>query len=656
MLPLPVLDDKSFQELLEDALKLIPQFTPEWTDYNLHDPGITMIELLAWLTEMQQFYQDQVGEQNYLKFLQLLGIKPEGAIQAKVDVTFSLPTTLPITVPKGTKLQAGEVFFETLETIRVNRAKLEKILTYSEGNATDNTDANRQTGIYYYAFGETVAQGSGLYLSFDNALEEPTLTFKLYEAYPERGSHEKERAEILQSAQLCWEYCFRNKDLTDIIVQQGVWQPLDIVKDETLGLSRSGRIYLSVPQSVPGEGQRQLIRCTVKQAGYEIPPKIENILLNTVQAVQQETLVRRNPLEGWENLKELGRQHSMSSNGLPRQTFTLPRTPVVSQTFALQVAEETQEGETEGISWRDWQLVEDFDASKPEDRHYALDPKTGKVVFGDGVNGRIPPAADQSGQENIRVVAYQVGGGKEGNVKAGAVNQLVCPPDSNLASLKVENRLPAVGGAEAESLEQAKARARSELNAVSRAVTFDDFEKLACLTPGLRVARAKAFATEQGVVKVVVIPYSQAPNTSPSQGFMETVLCHLDRHRLVTTRVEVLPPRYTAVNVTAAVGIKPSYDPNDTRDQIIAQLEKFLHPVWGGTEGTGWPFGRKVYKSELYQLLENVPGVDYIKQLTISGPEEVVLRSSETKPQSLVYLGESKIDIILPNGSKGGLC
>jgi hypothetical protein len=72
-LKVPRLDDVTFAQLVEEARKRIPQYAPEWTDYNLHDPGITIVELLAWLVEMQVFYLDQITEKHYGKFLKLLG-------------------------------------------------------------------------------------------------------------------------------------------------------------------------------------------------------------------------------------------------------------------------------------------------------------------------------------------------------------------------------------------------------------------------------------------------------------------------------------------------------------------------------------------------------------------------------------------------------
>src|ERR1044071_483132 len=90
-LPQTKLDDKTFDVMLEESIKLIPRHAPEWTDHNRHDPGITLIELFAWLTEMQQFYLDSVGPQSYLKFLKLLGARCAPIVPATTEINFSMP-------------------------------------------------------------------------------------------------------------------------------------------------------------------------------------------------------------------------------------------------------------------------------------------------------------------------------------------------------------------------------------------------------------------------------------------------------------------------------------------------------------------------------------------------------------------------------------
>lgn len=76
-LPRPILDNVIYEELVKEAMSLIPVYAPEWTNHNPSDPGITLIELFAWLCEMIIYRTDQVTEKNYIRFLNLLGIKLE---------------------------------------------------------------------------------------------------------------------------------------------------------------------------------------------------------------------------------------------------------------------------------------------------------------------------------------------------------------------------------------------------------------------------------------------------------------------------------------------------------------------------------------------------------------------------------------------------
>ena len=96
-LPIPNLDDLRFQsDLVDEARKRIIQYCPEWTEYNISDPGITMIELFAWMTEMMVYRLNRVPEKNYLKFLEMLGFQMEPAKTAEADITFWLSALLPL--------------------------------------------------------------------------------------------------------------------------------------------------------------------------------------------------------------------------------------------------------------------------------------------------------------------------------------------------------------------------------------------------------------------------------------------------------------------------------------------------------------------------------------------------------------------------------
>ncbi len=102
-LPAPNLDNRRFQEILDEARRLIPKFCPEWTDHNLSDPGITLLELFAWMTETLLYRVNQVPEKNYIKFLEMIGLQLTPPRSARAPVTFYLSAPQPneITIPEG---------------------------------------------------------------------------------------------------------------------------------------------------------------------------------------------------------------------------------------------------------------------------------------------------------------------------------------------------------------------------------------------------------------------------------------------------------------------------------------------------------------------------------------------------------------------------
>src|SRR3954471_15999977 len=104
VLPAPNLDDRKFQDLVDEARRLIPRYCPEWTDHNLSDPGITLLELFSWMTDLMLYRLNRVPDKNFIKFLDLIGVRLEPARPAKAELTFRLTAPQPVDVllPRGT--------------------------------------------------------------------------------------------------------------------------------------------------------------------------------------------------------------------------------------------------------------------------------------------------------------------------------------------------------------------------------------------------------------------------------------------------------------------------------------------------------------------------------------------------------------------------
>ena len=129
-LPSPNLDDLRFQrDLVDNARRRIIHYCPEWTEYNLSDPGITLIELFAWMTEMIVYRLNQVPEKNYVEFLNLLGMQRQPASSARADLTFWLSVSLPISpgntdpviVPQGIEVISRTIGEEEAVTFTTDR-------------------------------------------------------------------------------------------------------------------------------------------------------------------------------------------------------------------------------------------------------------------------------------------------------------------------------------------------------------------------------------------------------------------------------------------------------------------------------------------------------------------------------------------------------
>jgi len=596
-LPIPDLDNKNFSQIIEEVKACLPTLAPGWTDYNLSDPGITILELLAWLTDIEIYRLNRITEKHILKFLKLLNSLPEPVKPATTWITFSLPEdyTNIIHIPQGTKLIAIDkdisLHFETIEDIYVHPIKIKKIILSNERGITEYNENSIPQ--YFYAFGEEAKKGSCFYIGFDKPLKDKfSLTFILYEDnLPPVGKHGKESPKIIPSAEIEWSY-WDGKG----------WKNLELIKDKTLHLFQNGSIIF---KGINGMQKRRFplqakeefffIRCKLKKDGYEIVPRIKKILINTTKAIQIKRIMN----------EELGK-----SNGLPNQTFSLKEFPVVSSDyFKIELKIKYLKDETEITEV--WEEVNTLSAYTHKDKVFEIDRKKGLIIFGDGINGKIPPA------NSTIFCSYAVSKGKRGNIPEQCRWRILDDiKDEN--KLFIENHLPASEGSDPETIEEAFLRFKRDLLTPYQAVTASDYEFLALNTPGLRVARAKAIGNSiLNQVKVIVVPFSLSPRPYPSEGFLKTVCYHLDKHRLITTKVEVLPPEYAVISVLAKIKTKDEADPEQVIKRAKDSLDRFFHPLYGWKDGKGWPFGKAVYISDVYAVLEGVEGVDCVFDIEI---------------------------------------
>ena len=626
-LPIPNLDDKTFDEFVEETRSLIARFAPEWTDYNIHDPGITFIELFAWLAEMQIYRLNWVTDQNYAKFLKLVGVFPSDSQPARVQITFENVNgeerqTIEAGTQVITEVDTKRIVFETEDDLIPAPVAIKVIKTLHDSQSFDHTQANERDDMHFAPFGEKAPKGAVLLLGFDRAFQEKEIhmTFFLFEENRSAmGNHEDELTPFFPSPKLTWEY-----------LNGGRWSPLSIIKDTTRALTRSGRIVFDGPLFMQKKEDHYWIRCRLEERCYEIPPLMNRILLNTIPAVQIETIQ--------EEVLRIGSER-------PEQKIFLKKAPIIRGSQKIQVQEDDG-----GHVWKE---VEDFESSGPDDRHYKFDPENGEITFGNGLNGRIPlPSQEEMKASYEMRASYKTTLGAQGNISKGHTFE------ATAYGLTAINPEAATGGKAAESIEEAKIRARKNFLIPSRrAITADDYEKLALATPGLRVARAQAIPHYDpnyahipipGAVTVVVVPHAteETGNPVPEVGFLQTILKYLNMHRLVTTEVHVIGPEYVKIAVTCQIHLKKRSGSIEVENRVQERLKEFLDPLKGGSDQQGWPFGRPVFSSEIYQIIDKVEGVDYVTDVSLSGKGKYQKGSDnsiEIPRFGLVYSGDHQV-------------
>ena len=615
----PKIDDRRYSDIVTEARTRIPRYTPEWTDVNENEPGMAVVQLFGWMTELLISRLGKVPKLNYLKFLELLGMELTPARSAQAEITFPVQPTFAVSsviVPLHTQVetqlsdeQGRSVVYETERALIALTAILDAVQTDNGVSIQDLSPANADVTLGFQPFGPTARLGSALLLGFASTLDFPSVEINLMvwvktlrasgPFYATCGTA------IPPPVTLQWEF-WDGKD----------WFPLDLLKDESAAFTRSGHVYLNAPPkgrmvaSSMGKiaSPHYWIRARLTAGAYQNAPTLLAIRTNTVRAVQAETI------DG----EILG-----GSNGRPEQVLMLASAPVLDRTLSLVV----DEGDGEQV----WQEVADFFASGPDDQHYVLNRTTGEVRFGDGREGRIP-VANPNRRANIIARQYRFGGGLRGNVGARQINSLRGAV-GGIDSAKIGNLFPAFGGGDEETLDEAKLRVPQTLKSHDRAVTEEDFELHARAAGG--IARAKALplfhpdfpgVAVPGVVSVIVLPEPDDPEDQapmPTEGTLRTVCAYLDKRRLATTELYVIAPRYREIVVTAELVCKDDADLAEVKELALAALERYFHPLTGGEDssldqvGLGWPFGGDIFYSLVLQRLL-VPGTRRMVSLTLT--------------------------------------
>lgn len=672
------LDTEEFQDIMEEAKNMVMSLYPEWTDFNYHDPGITMLELFAWMKEGQQYFLDQVGTGHKEKFLKLLQAVRSHRKAARVFINMEPPENM--TLLQGTKFLAGSVMFET--EYRQCMVQNRIVQCFHGGRELQGDcigkDIGKNDNLRLPVFGTDPKPGDAWYIGFEKPLAvQEMVGIRIHLASTRKGTCRNRLHRPLYAPMLELSYEYYAKDM---------WMQVERLRDDTYGMLQDGMLYLSVrnrmdPVCIYGR-EAYYIRVCVKKTDLDVPPVLEKIQLNALSLLQKDTWAgyeernvvmrkRKYAVSAYTRLSVEGandlyldmdgiyypvaavEKYIRQETGRARFVFQVPERMYKkgSQGRLLMVsyANQPKLGKCLGIGtgmpfqeyrlpsrdvlfesveilvheigsqggYARWKRVEDFGASACEDKHFTVDAEAGRLCFGDCEHGMAP-------EGEIILISFAVTQGEKGNVKKGTVRTLY---GMQADEVFVNNGQDAWGGQDEESLEACFFRARKRLKMPETAVTYADYERRARQTPGLMVAGCRAIPADEmkklGEIQegnTISIVVKAEGKKGLTESYRKNILAHLEKYRMLGTKIRIVAPYLVPIEVFLDIAVKPHY--RLAKELVRQMVEDYF-------EKLAVQFGPVIVYSELYGRLDMLECVAAVNDITLDTRDGKVLKSKD---------------------------
>ena len=504
----PLLDDRSYAQLRDELIARIPVYSPDWTDHQPSDPGITLLELFAYLGENLLYRFNQIPDATKSRSSTCCTSRCSRLSRPPVTCGSSRRTRSGHrdSSPSASQVAAGDVQFQTLDEVQVwpveahaaiRRAPTEAldpdateyvsrsagavgraladVATYTTvfgakdpmrpgGDTLDPSTAIEDT-VFVALLGDPAVPlagmaGKTLAIGFVPAAEVPSMVARAETPCPGVG-------DLPSSPAMQWQICTckARPDAPNPRTADPVWLDVDVVGDTTAGLTVPGAVSLRLPNPLDDVGLYEPDDPDAKGSGDQ-PPLVENDEIEERLLAWMRVFRPRGgtiPAFEWldtnatrvEQAVVAGAEFVGTGTGDPSQRNSLVHGNVLGDVdFEVE--------EIGAPSWVAWTTVSDFSGSGVDDRHVVIDAEAGTVTCGDGRRGRVWQIG-----ERLRVRGYRHGGGTAGNVAAGAIST-VKSSAPNVGA--VSNPLPTRGGADAEGLAAGIDRIPAEFRRHDRAV------------------------------------------------------------------------------------------------------------------------------------------------------------------------------------------
>lgn len=657
------LSDKTYEELLAEAVAQIPLYSSEWTNFNVSDPGITLLQNLTAFQLLQQESINDVTDEIRQKLLKLVGYTPRENRAATVLV--QAPAQGGPILPEGHRLWSGTIPFETTGPVALSPWGLAAVYAEDGDSQRDVTRLlDPTTEPVAYPFGKKPEPGSCLtcVLSGVPEMGEPLrLWFQVAEE--ELRTPFTDQTEIPAFSRVRWQYW-----------TESGWQDAP-AQDETLGFLRSGCVTLWLEGDLPAQWTQApvhgcALRCLLETADYDRTPRLRGLAVHLFPMEQRETRVRCYSCSGGEKA-ELSGQLPLIGNMLvfcqeePGGPYYQYREALSAETKGRFYRTELEFDDVTlrfdpafgYLPWNGKNAVRVVCYDEEMIHHRVLETVYGydrQVIQLDLVTDVLPDSllvAVETKKQNGDAEYCFLGPGEVGpgglsyHLRSREAQLVIDDPGAGGCQLllagcavtqggrgnlrpcatleqrggydgtEVEARYfcpaPGRGGISHESTEELRLRFSAGMREVSVAVRTEDYEALVRQTPGLCIHKVKAVAVSgKNLVKIAVKPYTEEERPKLSPDYLRQLRDFLEPHRMLTTRFEICQPRYVPINVHAVLSIRgmAAY----AQKEIEQLLQTFLDHINGPQEFGGW-----VRFNELYQALSALPCVEAVDGLRL---------------------------------------
>jgi hypothetical protein len=626
MTPLaPNLFTRRFQDFVEIGRARLHALAPSWTDYNAHDPGITLMELLAWTSEAQVYSLSRMRRDERAAYAALLGIQPSGTQPAtgliwpdSLDPASPVATYMAsFVLPKyGMVILAdtpGPVY-RTLQDLLWMPGAIQSLETRQGNSRIDHTAKNKRGKIVFYPFGQDSAAGKTLSLSFHCRDDRGLFGAGNRTALWPIGVLASSSATETNTSTGADTSTHPGSRLSVALVAGGERFAVPVVADTSQSMLTTGVMLLNLSNVLTSP-----VDFTLEfTAPHDLirPPRVLRIEANVLPIEQSETVDRElhvsNGLPGWSLMLDR-----------PGLRFAPGSAPIVIETL-----------QPVPVTWRQCAHLSEFTAT---DNVFEFDANSGTVTFGNGINGSVPAS-------ELQVLAsYQVTDGAAGNIARNRrwnVKGIQGPYGTNLSPLS--------GGTDATSLTDLQRLSRGRVHDDHPLITDQDIIDAARSLPLLEVGRAwtldpsiKAPAT--GITTLVAMhqrPGNVEPPLPPETPLWLSSIQQLLRQRMpLGNRLRVIGPQYVTFTLNATLETLRSVDPIQVKSAVLSVLRDHFQLVPSAPTAHAVQPGVPASTRDIAALIRQVAGINRIIALSL------VTAAGSVNPVPVPANGLVKLDL-----------